>query len=184
MPLAIATESSHLSLFFTLFLSLPPYPHNLFPSVCTHMCLSAFLFSVSSTLYLLLRPLSSFPSSRPPCEPTERRFNPSPNNVKINGFSRSFLYAASPLRSQKRAESMRRCNAAASLLFPYSWKPTSVFLTLAGWWRSSIRVLSICRRVSRIRSTLLSNLDLSQFFKISTDYWLVIINFNSTRISL
>lgn len=114
MPLAIATESSHLSL--SLFLSLSSYPHNLFPSVCTHMCSSASLFSVSSTLYLLLRPLSSFPSSRPPCEPTERRFNPSPI-VKINGFSRSFLYAASPLRFQKRTESMRRCNAAAPFYF-------------------------------------------------------------------
>lgn len=111
MPLAVATESSHLPPSRFLSFSPPSYPHNLFPSVCTHMCLSASLFSVSSTLYLLLRPLSSFPSSRPPCEPTERRFNPSPI-VKINGFPRSFLYAhVSASISEESRVNAPRCNA-------------------------------------------------------------------------
>lgn len=127
MPVAVATESSHLTLF--LFLSLSCYPHNLFPSVCSHMCLSASLFSVSSTLYLLLQPLSSFPSSRPPCEPTERRFNPS-LIVKINGISRSFLY--SRLRFDLRREPGNApLQRSGFLLFPYSRKPASMFLTLA-----------------------------------------------------
>lgn len=145
MPLAVATESSHLSLFPSFFLP-QSNPHNLFPSVCTHMCLSASLFSVSSTLYLLLRPLSSFPSSRPPCEPTERRFNPSPI-VKINGFSHSFLYAASLRFDLRRGPS--QCAAATQRLPSISVLTKTGVCVFDPCW--AIRVLSICRRVSYVR---------------------------------
>lgn len=106
------------------------------------MCLSASLFSVSSTLYLLLRPLSSFPSSRPPCEPTERRFDPS-LIVKINGFPPFFMPC---LRFDLR-RGPSQCAAATQRL------PSISVLTKTGvcvfdpcWLMglSSIRVSSIC----------------------------------------
>lgn len=130
------------------------------------MCLSASLFSVSSTLYLLLRPLSSFPSSRTPCEPTERRFNPSPI-VKINGFSPLLSLCRVSASISEEGQVNAPLQRSGSLLFPYSRKPASVFLTLAGRWRSSIRVSSICRRVratcALIQSRLLSVQNIERF---------------------
>lgn len=119
------------------------------------MCLSASLFSVSSTLYLLLRPLSSFPSSRPPCEPTdrtnERRFNPS-LIVKINGFSRAFLYAVSLRFDLRRGPS--QC-AAATQRLPFYFRTHEnrcVFDPCWVTWCSSIRASFICHRVRSIWS--------------------------------
>lgn len=130
MPVAVATESSHLTLFFFLSLSLPILIISFRQSALICVCPPPFLASLRRFIFFF----GLFPHFLPldsPCEPTERRFNPS-LIVKINGFSRSFLYAASPLRSQKRAEAMRRCNVSGSLLFPYSRKLASMFLTLAG----------------------------------------------------
>lgn len=132
-----------------------PLPPRIYPSLSlihfsrslsvtrhSHIFVSVSVFGVSRrSVLLFLRLLSLFPSPRPPCEPTER-FNPLPI-VKINGDRARFFsscHSSAPLRSQKRAESMRRCSGEAPFYFRTHENRRLCFWTFAGWC-SSIRSL-------------------------------------------
>jgi len=143
MPLVVAVEFAR---------SFPPSstPQSLSVTLLSHMFIC---LSLLSTFYLLLLLLGLFPYFlllETPCEPTER-FNPS-LIVKING-SRSFLHATSSFRSQKRAESMRRCSMRALFYFRTHENRCLCFWPLLDDDARRYVYLSICRRAYAIYKT-------------------------------